>query len=136
MASGLTRAGQIEIELVSTALAPTPIVGDEEGDQATSAGVDKDPKSINGDVERLQLVLARRGQGVFKYNVRLIESGCRLTGVRDQRHLRASHIKPWNVSSASEKWGFRSFSYTRSDRIRTPIPTFSYTPVRSPLALA
>jgi hypothetical protein len=33
--------------------------------------------------------------------------------------------------------GFRAISYTRSDRIRTAIPTFSYTPVRrTPLALA
>jgi len=38
---------------------------------------------------------------------------------------------------ATARCGFRAISYTRSDRIRTAIPTFSYTPVRrTPLPLA
>jgi len=50
-----------------------------------------------------QLVLARRGQGVFKERVKVIEACCRLTGVMDIDHLRASHIKPWRDSSDEEK---------------------------------
>ena len=60
-------------------------------------------KGIQGDLEKIQLTKARRGQGVFKTNVRLIEHSCRLTGVKNIKHLRASHIKPWRDSSDSEK---------------------------------
>lgn len=60
-------------------------------------------KKIEGDLEKIQLVKARRGQGIFKANVRLIESRCRVTGVSNIKHLRASHIKPWSKSTDSEK---------------------------------
>ncbi len=52
---------------------------------------------------REQLVKARRGQGVFRSNVLLTESACRVTGVSDPKHLRASHIKPWRDSTNSER---------------------------------
>jgi hypothetical protein len=55
------------------------------------------------ELEKVQLVKARRGQGIFKANVRLVEKGCRVTGVSDVRHLRASHIKPWASSTNQEK---------------------------------
>ena len=42
--------------------------------------------------EKQELVLARRGQGKFRRNLEQIEDCCRLTGVRDRRFLRASHI--------------------------------------------
>jgi hypothetical protein len=44
------------------------------------------------EIERL--IRARVGQGVFRANVLGVESGCRVTGVTDPDHLRASHIKP------------------------------------------
>lgn len=50
-----------------------------------------------------QLIKSRRGQGIFKANVRLNERGCRITGVTDPKHLRASHIKPWKDSTDDEK---------------------------------
>lgn len=56
-----------------------------------------------GETQKRQLVLARRGQGIFKANVRLNESGCRVTGVKDPRLLIASHIKPWARCSDREK---------------------------------
>lgn len=56
-----------------------------------------------GDTTKEQLVKSRRGQGVFKANVRLNEKGCRVTGITDPQHLRASHIKPWKDSSDEEK---------------------------------
>jgi len=56
-----------------------------------------------GPTTKLQLVNARRGQGIFKANVRLNESACRVTGVSDPAYLRASHIKPWRLSDDTEK---------------------------------
>ena len=50
-----------------------------------------------------QLVKARRGQGVFRANVMLVEEGCRVTQVIDPKHLRASHIKPWRNASNDER---------------------------------
>ena len=47
--------------------------------------------------ERQAQVQARRGQGKFRTNVEAIETGCRISGITDPRHLTASHIKPWRV---------------------------------------
>ena len=60
-------------------------------------------KGIEGDLEKIQLVKARRGQGIFRANVRLVEKSCRVTGVTNKKHLRASHIKPWSKSDDKEK---------------------------------
>ena len=60
-------------------------------------------RHLEGDPEKIQLTKSRRGQGIFKANVRLIEDHCRVTGVTNIKHLRASHIKPWSVSSKEEK---------------------------------
>jgi hypothetical protein len=60
-------------------------------------------RQIEGDLEKVQLVKARRGQGIFKANVRLFESECRVTHVKSIKHLRASHIKPWAESDDKEK---------------------------------
>ena len=56
-----------------------------------------------GSTQKKQLINARRGQGIFRANVRLHEKSCRLTKVSDPAHLRASHIKPWKDSSDIEK---------------------------------
>ena len=61
------------------------------------------PKSLEGDLEKSQWTKSRRGQGVFKSNVRLVEQRCRVTGLSDMKHLRASHIKPWKYSDNNEK---------------------------------
>lgn len=55
------------------------------------------------DTTRLALVLARRGQGLFKDRVSKIEQACRITGVDRVEHLRASHCKPWRDSSNEER---------------------------------
>jgi hypothetical protein len=65
-----------------------------------------DEPTIEVDVSptfREQLVKARRGQGVFRSSVLLAETACRVTGVSDPRHLRASHIKPWRDSNNAER---------------------------------
>ncbi|HUO87460.1 MAG TPA: HNH endonuclease [Thermoanaerobaculia bacterium] len=53
--------------------------------------------------DREALVIARRGQGLFRDRVRLRESHCRLTGVDRLEHLRASHCKPWRDSTNEER---------------------------------
>jgi putative restriction endonuclease len=56
-----------------------------------------------GATTKAQLIQARRGQGIFKANVRLNEHRCRVTGIKDPRHLRASHIKGWSKCNDEEK---------------------------------
>jgi HNH endonuclease len=53
--------------------------------------------------EKRQQVNARLGQGTFRENVERIEQACRVTGVLDRRHLRASHIKPWRLCDDRER---------------------------------
>ncbi len=60
-------------------------------------------KHLEGNLEKIEFTKARRGQGVFKDNVRMIEDHCRVTGVSNVKHLRASHIKPWSKSNNHEK---------------------------------
>ncbi|WP_319825824.1 HNH endonuclease [Thalassovita sp.] len=55
------------------------------------------------DTEKLQLVKSRRGQGIYRENLEGFEEACRITGVANRRHLRASHIKPWRASTNFEK---------------------------------
>jgi putative restriction endonuclease len=53
--------------------------------------------------ERLALVQARRGQGIFRDNVRTIERACRITRVERAEHLIASHVQPWRDSSNEQR---------------------------------
>jgi len=55
------------------------------------------------ETQRAQLVQARIGQGLFRVGVLSAERHCKVTGVADQRLLRASHIKPWRDSSNAER---------------------------------
>ncbi len=55
------------------------------------------------ETERRALILARRGQGLFRANVQIIERACRVTKVERREHLIASHIKPWRDSSNDER---------------------------------
>jgi hypothetical protein len=91
----LSSANLIEIQ---HELKPTP---DLESDYEINLEIEA--KHLSGDLEKVQLTKSRRGQGIFKANVRLIENHCRVTGVSNVRHLRASHIKPWAISDNKEK---------------------------------
>jgi len=53
--------------------------------------------------DREALITSRRGQGIFKEHVMRIERRCRITGVENPAHLRASHCKPWRDSNNSER---------------------------------
>ncbi len=56
-----------------------------------------------GETQKLQIIKSRRGQGIFKAQVRQIENACRVTKISNPRHLIASHIKPWSKSDDAEK---------------------------------
>lgn len=53
--------------------------------------------------ERESVVKARIGQGVFRKNVAELWGTCSVSGTGLQEILRASHIKPWRVSSNEER---------------------------------
>jgi putative restriction endonuclease len=55
------------------------------------------------DTERLAIIRARNGQGLFKERVTKIESKCRVTRVENPVHLVASHCKPWRDSNNEER---------------------------------
>ena len=55
------------------------------------------------ETTRNAIVLARRGQGLFKRNVLKTERACRITRVDRIEHLRASHCKPWRDSTNEER---------------------------------
>lgn len=55
------------------------------------------------ETERESLVIARRGQGLFKTRVMRLEKFCRVTKVEKLEHLRASHCKPWRDSNNEER---------------------------------
>jgi putative restriction endonuclease len=53
--------------------------------------------------DRETLIIARRGQGLYKQRVMQIETHCRVTKVDNPAHLRASHCKPWRDSTNEER---------------------------------
>ena len=55
------------------------------------------------ETERESLIVARRGQGLFKDRVMCFERFCRVTRVENPVHLRASHCKPWRDSNNEER---------------------------------
>ena len=52
--------------------------------------------AVLGSTVTLQLVEVRKTQSLFRRKLVSIEKECRMTGIRDLRFLRASHIKPWS----------------------------------------
>ena len=102
-------AGLIGIEareLVSTAAeCPHPkgvaAKGLDEWEEHIQQEIAKD-KSIP-DTNKIAIIKARRGQGIFKQNVMEIERECRITKVSNPVHLIGSHIKPWRDSSNEER---------------------------------
>ncbi len=55
------------------------------------------------ETEKQQLIMARRGQGLYRARLESIETCCRVTRVSQRSHLRASHLKPWRDSTDAEK---------------------------------
>jgi putative restriction endonuclease len=92
----LSKAG-VDLDLAFSEPELTAIFGDyaEQLDEAIERQLSISPALSS--TEKSQLVMARRGQGVFRANVRQLERSCRLTGVENPYLLIASHIKPWRV---------------------------------------
>jgi len=55
------------------------------------------------ETDRQAIVNARRGQGLFKQRVMVIERRCRVTLVENPLHLVASHCKPWRDATNEER---------------------------------
>lgn len=55
------------------------------------------------ETEKSAIVMSRRGQGLFRQRVGLIEQACRITKVTQKEYLRASHCKPWRDSTNEER---------------------------------
>ena len=53
--------------------------------------------------EKETIIKSRIGQSAFKKALLTIEKKCRICGVRDERFLVASHIKPWSESNNQER---------------------------------
>jgi len=88
------RVAEGEMEVV-------PAIGLEQWEEHQLNSVRND--KLIPETQREQVVLARRGQGLFKSRVMNIERACRITGVTREEHLRASHCKPWRDSSNEER---------------------------------
>jgi len=81
--------------LTSRRKTPTPKVVDEEAEIWSRSDI--------GLREKKTLVMSRRGQGLFRKRVAIVEATCRVTGTTSSTHRIASHIKPWKVSTDEEK---------------------------------
>jgi hypothetical protein len=90
-------------ELVTVAEAVLPVSADDLDywERRIEQDVVNDP-TVN-ETERLAIITARNGQGLFKERVQDIETRCRITGVENPVHLVASHCKPWRDSTNEER---------------------------------
>lgn len=80
-----------------------PVLGPDEAFGAASHLADVEPYP-SGPASEQKTVEVRKKQWLFRRRVADMEKGCRLTGLRDLRFLRASHIKPWaKCTNDSEK---------------------------------
>lgn len=84
--------------MIQHELAPLP-----ESESEYEINLEIAARKLEGDLEKVELAKSRRGQGTFRANVRLIENRCRVTGITNIKHLRASRIKPWAAPNNSEK---------------------------------
>jgi len=96
LAKGLV-ARDSKAEITADAVPPPALVWESELVRRIEANPDIGP------TEKEALVMARRGQGLFKARVRTIEHACRITKVDRIEHLRASHCKPWRDSNNEER---------------------------------
>ena len=96
---GLAKVPESKFMYESLSLEPTFFTRETELDGYVERSIEQ---NTSLDItEKEAVVLARRGQGLFKENLSRIEQGCRITGVQDQRLLIASHIKPWRSCSSN-----------------------------------
>jgi putative restriction endonuclease len=80
---------------------PAPESDIEEWERRVETAIDSD--AAIPQTEKTALIQARRGQGLFRDNVRSIERACRITRVERMEHLIAGHIQPWRDSSNEQR---------------------------------
>jgi len=61
------------------------------------------PTPVEGPIEEMRSISVRTKQSLFRRRLAVIEKGCRITGIRDLRFLRASHIKPWSACESKDE---------------------------------
>jgi hypothetical protein len=79
----------------------TPNIGQVIWEEHQLNAVQKDNRLMA--TEKQSIVLARRGQGLFRQRVLSVERACRITKVSQPEYLRASHSKPWRDASNEER---------------------------------
>jgi hypothetical protein len=77
------------------------LVGQAQWEEHQLEQVKSDP--LLGTTTKEAVVLARRGQGLFRARVASIERRCRVTGASNLEYLRASHTKPWRDGTNEER---------------------------------
>ena len=55
------------------------------------------------ETEKRVVIKQRLAQRLFRERLKSADCRCRITGIRDSKHLRASHIKPWAECSDAER---------------------------------
>lgn len=95
--------GQEVVALSLTAQAVKPLPADDLDYWEHKLEMDIVGDTSVRETERLAIVRARVGQGLFKERVSMIEAKCRITGVDNPVHLIASHCKPWRDSNNEER---------------------------------
>lgn len=66
-------------------------------------GIADSPDMDLGSTTTTRIIDVRLKQDLFRRRLIGVEKGCRLTGTRDLRFLRASHIKPWARCASSNE---------------------------------
>ena len=92
---GVWDEGALDVVAAGEAFARSADLADAEIERALLADPGLDATA------RQALVTARRGQGIFRENVRALEPICRVTGVANPWLLIASHIKPWRACASA-----------------------------------
>ncbi|MGB7102911.1 MAG: HNH endonuclease signature motif containing protein [Xanthobacteraceae bacterium] len=87
--------------LAAQAVSPIPADDIESWEQKLESQVATDPQVPETD--RLAIIRARRGQGLFRERVSQLETRCRVTGVENPVYLVSSHCKPWRDSNNEER---------------------------------
>ncbi len=98
LASALISKSEFTLSEIVEELSPNLILN-----SVYEAELEFELQHVNGDVVKEQIILARRGQGVFRQRIKQIEKKCRVTNISDGKHLIASHIKPWALADSEEK---------------------------------
>jgi hypothetical protein len=65
--------------------------------------LDSESATAMADTVALKTVEVRKKQTLFRRRLVTVEKECRLTGIRDLRFVRASHIKPWAACSSGNE---------------------------------